>query len=611
LFWGTFAHNLLDLPIPSALCCLHKKGKATYESGAGRLCGPPRCNFSGVDGNQGTGRRFRREELKSMEPIALTIANELAAVPVVQTAAAAYCRAGGVEEESIVHTELVIEEVLAAILEHEYLPGQRAQISLNLSLSYDVLTLLVRFQGIPLDVEQLLRWEKASPLEIIAEKDNGRNLRLINWFSDEIEYRNRGWQGQEISIKRRISKEAGKGADAVRGGNRGEETPRETPRAEEIHRDKEPVIAAPPLRIGVRRMHPDEAAAVSRLAYFAYGYTYFNEYLYQPEEVRRRNDDGRLISYVAFNEEDGAVLGHLAGIPDDLSGMTELGAGFVNPRYRQSGAFQRLAGAISADLQKQGASGTFGTAVTSHPYSQRTVIPLGWKETALFVSRLPAMSFQAITDRETPRESLMYMLRMFDHSPRRLYYAPDRHRAMIAAIAANAGLTVSFAAVPPSAALTESGAGDLGYPSMMGAIYKSGASSTMANPGALSDKGEMSEIEEKIDANRTAHLVVRRWGADGIAGLRAALRRHCLDRLETLYLYLPLCHPTTAHFCPRCEDLGFFFAGLKPGRTGADWLVLQYLNNQRYDYGSLRAATPFGRELIDYVRNCDPVVTGY
>jgi len=545
-----------------------------------------------------------------MEPIILTIPNELASVPVVQAAAAAYCRAGGVEEGAIVQTELVIEELLAAILEHEYLPGQKARISLTLSLTDAVLTILVRFQGIPLDVEQLLRWEKASPLEIITAGGDDRNLRLINWFGDEIEYRNRGWQGQEISIRRRILKEAGKGTAAVGEGSRLEGTRREASRTEEIHREKTKVVATVPLRIGVCRMRPEEAVAVSRLAYFAYCYTYFNEYLYSPEEVRRRNDDGRLISYVAVNEEDGAVVGHLAGIPDDLSGMTEMGAGFVNPRYRQSGAFQRLADAISADLRKKGDPGTFGTAVTSHPYSQRTVVNQGWKETALFVSRLPAMSFQDITDRETPRESLMYMLRMFDLSPRRPYYAPDRHRAMIAAVAANAGLEVSFAAVPPPAGLAESGAGDLGDPTMMGAIDRPVAAGTMANPGALNDPGEMAEIEEKTDDNRTAHLVVRRWGADGIARLRAALRRHCLDRVETIYLYLPLCHPTTAHFCPRCEDLGFFFAGLKPGWNGADWLVLQYLNNQRYDYGSLRAATPFGWELIDYVRNCDPVVAG-
>jgi len=531
-----------------------------------------------------------------MESITFSIANELAAVPVVQAATAVYCRAAGAGEDAVAQTELVIEEVLAAIVAHEYLPGQKAQISLTLSLADAVLTLLVRFQGIPLDVEQLLRWEKASPLEIIVGEDDGVNLRLINWFSDEIEYRNRGWQGQEIQIRRRLSGAAGRGA-AAREGTHREETGRAAPRQEKTGREKLPA-AAPP-RIGVRRMRPDEAAAVSRLAYFSYGYTYFNEYLYSPEEVRKRNEDGHLISYVAVNEEDGAILGHLATIPDDLSGMMELGAGFVNPRYRQSGAFQRLADTISADLRKQGDPGTFGTAVTSHPYSQRTVIPLGWKETALFVSRLRSLNFQAITDREDARESLMYMIQMFDPPPRRPYCAPERHRAMIAAIAANAGLAVSFtscAAGPMSAAgLRQSGAGDPGEPGEPG------------DPDGRGDPGEISEIEEKTDANRTAHIVLRRYGQDGISRLRAVVRRHCLDRQETLYLYLPLFDPATAHFCPRCEELGFFFAGLKPGPEGADWLVLQYLNNQRYDYGLLQAATSFGQEIIEYVRNCDPV----
>ncbi len=50
----------------------------------------------------------------------------------------------------------------------------------------------------------------------------------------------------------------------------------------------------------------------------------------------------------------------------------------------------------------------------------------------------------------------------------------------------------------------------------------------------------------------------------------------------------------------------FLFSGLMPGHAGEDWLVLQYLNNQRYDYGLIKSAFPFGRELMDYVRACDP-----
>jgi len=39
--------------------------------------------------------------------------------------------------------------------------------------------------------------------------------------------------------------------------------------------------------------------------------------------------------------------------------------------------------------------------------------------------------------------------------------------------------------------------------------------------------------------------------------------------------------------------------------TGDD-MALQYLHNQRYDYGPIKTAFPFGRELTDYVRSCDP-----
>jgi len=39
--------------------------------------------------------------------------------------------------------------------------------------------------------------------------------------------------------------------------------------------------------------------------------------------------------------------------------------------------------------------------------------------------------------------------------------------------------------------------------------------------------------------------------------------------------------------------------------------VLQYLNNQRYDYAALKAATPFGQKLIEYVCMCDPGGSGF
>lgn len=492
-----------------------------------------------------------------MEPITFTMANELSMIPVVQAAAAAYCRAIGAGGEIAGQMELVIEEIVTNILQYEYLPDQRETITLTLSLQENVLELLIRFRGIPFDVARLKQCEKKTGIDQIIESEGrGVGLRLLGQLSDEVTYRNLGWQGQEIRIRRFVSG-----------------TERTAPARAEVRREEE--LTSGPQRTAVRRMHPEEAAKVAQLAYFSYRYTYFYEFLYDPDEIRKRNADGRMLSYLAVSEESGEILGHLAAIPDDLSGMTELGAGFVNPHYRGSGAFNALVDAINGELLQQGIQGVFGTAVTTHSYSQMSAVKQGWKETALLVSRLSPLAFQAIRDRENSRESLLYLCRLFDLSPRRPYYPPARHCEMIAAIGRNADMDVTLAA----------------------------NSATISLP----DRGCM---EEKTVTSNDGLLIVRQWGNDSEAAIRTVLKRWCLDRLETVYLYLPLFEPATAVLGPACEDMEFFFAGIKPGRDGQDWLVLQYLNNQRYDYRDLRAATPFGKALIDYVWSCDPNAGG-
>ena len=144
---------------------------------------------------------------------------------------------------------------------------------------------------------------------------------------------------------------------------------------------------------------------------------------------------------------------------------------------------------------------------------------------------------------------------------------------MIEKIGRNANMTVSFADSPEDIPLPPLGAG-----------------------------------ETKTDVYGGGHFILRRWGFDTLSQIRTILHRWCLDRLETIYLYLPLSQPFTATLCQDIEAMGFFFSGVIPGRAGEDWLVLQYLNNQRYDYGRIKSASPFGQELIDYVRDCDPTL---
>jgi len=304
-----------------------------------------------------------------------------------------------------------------------------------LAIHDDVLELLIRFQGIPFDIDYLRRCEQAGLPEMVDSGGRGLGMQLLRAFSDEVRYRNLGWKGQEILIRRAMRRGDGTAAQ------------------EEESRQEEEA----PTRIGVRRMRPEESATISKLAYFAYRYTYIKEHLYDPEEVRRRNEDGRMLSYVAVDEENGQLVGHMAIIPDELSDMPELAAGFVNPRYRKSGGFKTLNAYMIQDARQQGWQGIFGTAVTSHSYSQMSAAGTGMRESALLVSRVTPMVFQAITDQALSRESFLYMFLLFDPTPRKPYYPPPHHREMIEKICRHVNMAASFRASAGEIALPARG----------------------------------------------------------------------------------------------------------------------------------------------------------
>jgi len=484
-----------------------------------------------------------------MGPVTIRIANDIAAISIVQAGAAVYVRNAGFGEQVAWQTGLVLEEILSNIFQYELAADQDGSVEATLSVRESMLEVRLHFRGIPFDVDRIKAWETLDISEIVEKGGRGFGLRLIRGFSTDVQYRNLGWDGQEITIRRRLS---GEGPAATRQPD-GKET---LPVLEDIH---------------IRRMRSGEAAAVSRLAYFSYRYTYFNEILYLPHEVQKHNADGRMVSYVALDGKRDTIVGHVAEMPDFLSGMPELAAAFVDPHYRRRGCVNAMVRFLMQKLQQETREGVFATAATSHPYSQMPLTRFDLRESAVLISRLFPTAFQAIVDQAVSRESVMYMVRLFHTRTRKPYYVPSRHRSIIQKICRHVGMSVAFLDIPSAMSLPPTG-----------------------------------KLEAEADPYDAGHIIVHQWGDNLLPRIRSALRGFCLDRLETIYLYLPLFEPATAVFCPLLEEWGFFFCGVKPGQAGRDWLVLQYLNNQRYDYGRIQTATTFGCELAAYVQACDP-----
>ncbi|MBP7053997.1 MAG: ATP-binding protein, partial [Phycisphaerae bacterium] len=178
----------------------------------------------------------------------LLVANDLAALPVLQAASTALVRAVDDSSSDAREIELVIEELFTNILKYEYLPGQRESIRVSFEVKDQVFDLRIRFKGVPFDVDDLRRCRYCAPSDLVGDEGRGLGLELIRYFSDQLQYRNLGKEGQEIHLCRKLS----------------------------ICRDRvQPVLvdanvpesSSAGLVVIVRRMLPEEAAAVSKLAY--------------------------------------------------------------------------------------------------------------------------------------------------------------------------------------------------------------------------------------------------------------------------------------------------------------------------------------------------------
>jgi hypothetical protein len=134
--------------------------------------------------------------------------------------------------------------------------------------------------------------------DIVSGEVRWIGLHLVRHFCDELQYNNLGRQGQQIVIKRRLTGEK----------------PQNAPQEHVAPFEQ----ATVPVKALIRRMLPKEAAAVSRLAYIAYNYSYPYEHIYDPEQVRALNETNRLISYLAINQGNDEIIGHAALVPDSI-----------------------------------------------------------------------------------------------------------------------------------------------------------------------------------------------------------------------------------------------------------------------------------------------------
>lgn len=490
----------------------------------------------------------------TMKPILLSFPNNLEMIPVAVRSVAAYANLTGFDASDCQQLELIAEEILSHVISNDYMPGQEDTVNLRIETTSSGIKIVVKSTGVPPDLETISLYENMSAGEILDHDADRLGLLLIRKFADTVSYINKGKEGHEIEIEKYLPQ------------NQNLEQP--------IHPEPEPVTTGekPQTTYYIRRILPQEAYTISKLAYYAYQLSYVKENIYYPERVRQLNETNEMMSYVAVNNANEEILGHSANIPDKDSDLCEVAVAFVNPAYRGIGCLKDITRLQIDEIRSRGFTGVIGWAVTTHPYSQKSLISHGLHESALFVSNRPQLAFNKIQATASKRESEFVMFTYFSDDTAKTLYIPEKHRIIIEKTYANLGIT------------------------QRDFVSKGGNRPT--------EKNEITEI--KTDQYGGASIYIRVYGAKTVHSVLQSVKMLCASRIESIYLYLPLECPETITSTNPFEKAGFFFSGIRPGKNKSEWLVLQYLNNQVYPYHELRPGSPFGQELVDYVGAADP-----
>ncbi len=494
--------------------------------------------------------------MKTIHHSKLSIQNNIESLPEAEVCVNSIAELIGFNSHDNKQIQLALEEALTNIIKHSFAPGQLEDINIDFQQVPLGVKISIRVRGIPFNPALFPVYSKKDLKE--RYNDRGLGTFLIREVMDEYTYINHGHEGIEVILSKYLPSRSIE--DLIMAGE-----------TEELLEFPE---KHPKLQYSIGPMQAEEAVEVSRLAYYAYGYTYPYENIYYPDRIARLNEDGTLTSYLA-RMEDGSIIGHSALIRGSLSGNNaEIGIAFSNPEFRGMGIMNRLWEALIEKAKADKVCGIFAMTVTTHPYSQKAAHHFGMKDCALLVSKVPVLKFNNIEEKEHTRESIMIAYRFLSTPKQIRIYPPERHRHIINRIYENLGF----------------------LPQLM---------NTALNKDEL--KGIRTKLVVKPDtAFITAEIQVIQYGEHTLKNVSQDLKQFCVERYETIYLSLILEDPYTALFTPEFEDLGFFFSGVHPGDEGNNHLVLQYLNNQVVDYKLLKLDDEFGKELADYVKKCDP-----
>lgn len=451
--------------------------------------------------------------------------------------------------------ELATEESITNVIEHAFEEDEDADFQVIYDEKPLGLNIIIKEKGIPFDPALIPEFNASAVSNEYEAK--GLGTYLVRNLIDEVKFLNLGKEGKETHLFKYINN------------HNIEQLMDNDERALAEKEKKEEVLPKGSVKYSIRRMKPEEAVEVSKGAYSSYGYSYVLEHIYFPERVREMNLSDELISFVAVAGNE--VIAHAALEMEEADkSVPQLGVAFTKPKFRGQGCLNELASAIMEDAFRRNLTGVYARGITTHPYSQKSCHKFSMKDCCILLSSGPEREYKGIVGKPQ-RESVVLIFRYL-HPPESLkLFAPAQHESIIEKIYNHLGVEVNF-------------------------IQKSDFENELPLEATI--------IINTEPHNQVGKIRVQKYGKNVINKVESILKDLCMDRMETIYLFLNLHSPGTQKFVNDFEKLGFFFAGILPGSEGNDQLILQYLNNYKIDFDKLQIAGDMAKEILGYIKGC-------
>lgn len=471
----------------------------------------------------------------------LTILSDETFIPQAQEFVLFYARYFNFTGSQLQRIELITEEAILNTIQNTF-GEELGKIDIKILYQPGKFIISIEDKGIPVDFRKLE-----------TQDQSALGIRLMKNLADEFNFVNLGKEGKRLELVQFLPEES---------------ISEHLSKDEKQEEDNVQATDHPSIRL----VDPGDAEMLARLAYRVYGYSYFS-FFYFPDKIRELIEGKLLVSSVAVNQNN-EIVGNLCLFFEKPGAkVADSGAAMVDPRYRGHNLFKEMKLFLKDYAINNEMYGLYSEAVTIHPFTQQGNITLGAKETGIMLAYVKEkLSFKKINNDQLldQRQAVVLYYLKTGEEPYRRVFICEKFYPILRKVYDNLGLHRDVKKI-------ESGA------THQTVIINSSILTTM-----------------KPDLN-VAVISITQIGHDAFDLVRTQLKEFCLNKVETIYLEMPVDTPASAVLTERLTGLGFILSGIVPELHNGDYLKLQYLNNVRVDPAKIKIASELGKELLEEI----------